>query len=320
MKLVELLAQELDVWPHNAVTITQDDDAALNLYRIGNPTATTDGGCVWRGTGFNGYLTKPDVLADDYQTAIITRADWQAERERIAGGWIAWGGGECPVAGGALIDTRHRDGQERLHTSCGQYGTRTHQMFWDHCGDGAEVIAYRLHKPEQQQPQQEREEMTPCEKLGYKVGDLFVMTESSCFQRGDEIRLIRDDESDCPKLEAVNGGTQRYESLIFVRKITDKPAVAVNIETQGTDDPRAMRDRILEIDRTTEALEGERGQLVQRLADEGFVLARVDGKVEPVEDMSDWRNWKAGDSVEVISDDDDESGHKKGAILKINEV
>jgi hypothetical protein len=67
-----------------------------------------------------------------------------------------------------------------------------------------------------------------------------------------------------------------------------------------TDDPRAMRDRIREIDTTVEALEEERASLVQRLADEGFVLADPAPK-EPDEDMSDWRNWRSGDTVRCVS-------------------
>ena len=56
-----------------------------------------------------------------------------------------------------------------------------------------------------------------------------------------------------------------------------------------------MRDRITEIDATTKALTAERAELMQKLASEGFALiVRV---VEPVEDMSDWRNWKDGDIV-----------------------
>ena len=54
-----------------------------------------------------------------------------------------------------------------------------------------------------------------------------------------------------------------------------------------------MRDRITEIDATTKALTTERENLVQKLAGEGFAL--IGRAVEAHEDMSDWRNWKAGD-------------------------
>ena len=70
-----------------------------------------------------------------------------------------------------------------------------------------------------------------------------------------------------------------------------EPAIA-----QG---PLQWRDRIAEIDATTQALTTDRAELVQKLASEGFAL--IGRVVEPVEDMSDWRNWKEGDRIEVIS-------------------
>ena len=63
--------------------------------------------------------------------------------------------------------------------------------------------------------------------------------------------------------------------------------------------PTQWRDRIAEIDSTTMALTTERAELVQKLASEGFALIGL--VVDPVEDMSDWRNWKEGDRIEVIS-------------------
>ena len=331
MKLVELLARELDVWPEQAECATQEGGGCAYFWKSYRLSYVR--GDWVHGSGY-GLISEDwshslSELAVDHTTAIITRADWQAERERIAGGWIAWGGGECPVAKGVDVDYMMRGGVENTDAD----GVTSDRLRWDHRGTAGDIIAYRLHKPEQasveaieagiaaadadqvkpiaeakarydQQPRQEQEEMTPCERLGYKVGDLFVMTDSSCFQLGDEIRLIRDDESDCPKFEAVNGGTQRYESLSFVRKITDdRETFAPSTGYIVTDDPRTMRDRILEIDRTTEALEEERGQLVQRLEDEGFVLARVDGKVEHGEP----EEWLVGDLLEITGE---EEGHE----------
>ena len=69
-----------------------------------------------------------------------------------------------------------------------------------------------------------------------------------------------------------------------------------------TSDPIEWRDRIRELDTQRAEVEAtyqcqvseitkERESLVQKLAGEGLALA---------EDMSDWRNWKAGDLVEWI--------------------
>lgn len=59
-----------------------------------------------------------------------------------------------------------------------------------------------------------------------------------------------------------------------------------------------MRDRITEIDIEVQARTVERAELVQKLASEGFAL--IGRVVEPVEDMSDWRNWKVGDLLEMV--------------------
>jgi hypothetical protein len=66
--------------------------------------------------------------------------------------------------------------------------------------------------------------------------------------------------------------------------------------------PLQWRDRIHEIDRTIEALEEERVSLIQRLEAEGLQLlqAKACGSVQPVDDMSDWRNWKVGDKIECL--------------------
>ena len=77
---------------------------------------------------------------------------------------------------------------------------------------------------------------------------------------------------------------------------------------QGWAGPLQWRDRITEIDRTVEALEEERVSLVQRLEYEGFRLierinASIADSMQAHEDMSDWRNWKAGDLILVNGDE-----------------
>ena len=62
--------------------------------------------------------------------------------------------------------------------------------------------------------------------------------------------------------------------------------------------PIHTRDRITTIDFDIHSLTVERVQLVQRLADEGFVLARVDGKVvaDTVDNLPR-DQWSIGDLV-----------------------
>lgn len=89
-------------------------------------------------------------------------------------------------------------------------------------------------------------------------------------------------------------------------------------------DPLQWRDRIIEIDAESKAeaerhnavmtaLDSERAELVQKLASVG--LALIERKAGPVEDMSDWRNWKVGDLVVVL----DSGGWKnpEGSIISV---
>ena len=59
-----------------------------------------------------------------------------------------------------------------------------------------------------------------------------------------------------------------------------------------------MRDRITEIDATTQALTAERADLVQKLASEGFAL--IGRAVEHEAQQPDPGRWMIGDSVECI--------------------
>ncbi|MHB3890066.1 hypothetical protein ACYBYO_25965, partial [Klebsiella pneumoniae] len=62
-------------------------------------------------------------------------------------GWIDWSGGECPVIESAMVDVRYRDGS--IHKA-----QRADSYEWGHgyahfVTTGADIIAYRLHKPQE---------------------------------------------------------------------------------------------------------------------------------------------------------------------------
>ena len=47
--------------------------------------------------------------------------------------------------------------------------------------------------------------MTPCEELGYKVGDVFEVIGGAQFKSGSIVSLTKDDGSDCPAFTLNNG-------------------------------------------------------------------------------------------------------------------
>lgn len=63
--------------------------------------------------------------------------------------------------------------------------------------------------------------MTPCEKLGYKVGDKFeVIIHTMSFKVGDVVKLVRDDGSESPLFE---GGKGRRWFCNITRKVKPLP-------------------------------------------------------------------------------------------------
>lgn len=65
--------------------------------------------------------------------------------------------------------------------------------------------------------------MTPCQKLGYNVGDKFVVIIDNPkhynFTKGSIITLYEDDGSDLPLFKSIAGGAELYTSLEEIEKI-----------------------------------------------------------------------------------------------------
>lgn len=86
--------------------------------------------------------------------AIMVECDCQFEQqERSEGEWIEWGGGECPVPKGTLVDVRLRDGSAELSAyAWGQKDDVPREFkasyagwaFWLNEGDVSDIIAYRI--------------------------------------------------------------------------------------------------------------------------------------------------------------------------------
>ena len=67
--------------------------------------------------------------------------------------------------------------------------------------------------------------MTPCQKLGYNVGDKFVVIIDNPkrynFTKGSIITLYEDDGSDFPLFKSIVGDDEFYASLKEIEKIED---------------------------------------------------------------------------------------------------
>lgn len=135
MKLIDLLVKELPQrggWPDGAVCATQDGDGGVYFSEGATPefgfVAWHDGD--WCGNEFH------TITATDYDTAIITRAQYEAAIAKNDG-WIEC---DCPVDSGAIVEVKYRN-HSPLHFN----NDRAGDFDWAHTGSNADIIAYRLH-------------------------------------------------------------------------------------------------------------------------------------------------------------------------------
>ena len=132
MKLIELLVKKTNeegwVWPSKSTFCyqTKPEHGYITKFFDRNGVKVVDycwGKCD-DASVFN-ELTK-----EQYESALAA-----------SGGWIEWGGGECPVEEGALVDVRFRDGDDGINIEA-------NNLYWFHKNWSADIIAYRLHKPD----------------------------------------------------------------------------------------------------------------------------------------------------------------------------
>ncbi len=157
--LLQILTEELPKrggWPEDAVNATQDEDGEVWFSEGATPVfgraAWLDGD--WCGNEFN------TTTGSDYATAIITREQYeaavlaattQATITLPADDWIDWAGGECPLENGTIIDAKDRYGYIYFDEVIGDTNN-VDDIFWQRgvCSDPKlEIIAYRLHQPQE---------------------------------------------------------------------------------------------------------------------------------------------------------------------------
>lgn len=256
MKLLQILARELEVWPKGVLKIVQNYSYNLEGYGedCGEVNPATD---CWNGRDYTGFHKESKFLASDRRTAIVTRADWEAERAKLkahkadADGWIQHHGGKCPVEAGTLVDVQYRSGRVNEHVKASVYPCLCGSMpkynaaEWDHDGSSNDIMAYRIHKPAEQLAQ---------------VSEETIKTVEPC----------------------------KFDAIAIRDRIRE-------LDTRRAEVESTYQRQISEITQ-------ERESLVQKLAGEGLALVEV--VVRPDKSLDDWRNWKAGDVVEVELEND----------------
>ena len=146
MKLVQLLAKELKEWPENIEFLAQDSIGGVFGW-IGRPEYYDDQWILNGDCDIVGFDVVAIDISDDYKSSLVTKLQWQAEREKMnKPKWIRHRGGKCPVAGGTEVETRHRDGKTyspHFHTKNSRSGVAMNAV-WEHKGDALDIMAYRV--------------------------------------------------------------------------------------------------------------------------------------------------------------------------------
>lgn len=166
--LLQILTEELPKcggWPKfdREMQVVQDDDGEVKFHFIGHTLEfERNNPGTWGSNTPEAWLEdfapQSNFFADrssDYTTAIITREQYEAalaaSKEPLTGtgvdGWIDWPGGECPISDSTMVDVRYRDGS--IHKA-----QRADSYEWGHgyahfVTTGADIIAYRLHQPQE---------------------------------------------------------------------------------------------------------------------------------------------------------------------------
>lgn len=159
MKLIDILVEELPKsggWLRDVKTMTQDRGGNIWGYDCVSPCLK---GGLWSSeSGYNlvrNSKIEARNLAVDWATAIITREQYEAALDAKNEGWIEWGGGECPAPTGTLVDVRYRNGEENHHIGAGisfdDTGSNPDRNAedWNNDGSPLDIIAYRLHQPQE---------------------------------------------------------------------------------------------------------------------------------------------------------------------------
>ena len=157
MKLIDILVEELPKsggWLRDVKTMTQDRVGNIWGYDCVSPRLK---GGLWSSKSGDDLVRDSKVearnLAVDWNTAIITREQYEDALTAKNEGWIEWGGGLIPISTNTFVDVKFNNGDVRLGKIAGEYS-------WEHVWEDSNIIAYRLHQP--QEAEQAKSELNDC--------------------------------------------------------------------------------------------------------------------------------------------------------------
>lgn len=154
MKTIDFLVQELPKlggWPDGAIGAGfLCGEGTLYFWDESNDCPTK-----WRvDTETEVEDSASKISRDQYEAALAAKND----------SWIEWGGGECPVDTKTLVDIRLKVGFTYKSCHPGDYS-------WRHAGGGGDIVAYRLHKPQEVTKADDEADLNEC--IGHDVAPVW---------------------------------------------------------------------------------------------------------------------------------------------------
>lgn len=163
MKLIDILVEELPKrggWPDGADHAWCDPDGEIRF---------RNGGCepdFYPESDVDIECRVPNPYYEDESRYIITREQYEAALSAKNEGWIEWGGGECPIENGFLVDVNLRNGRTEYAQKAHFAGGYASYPFWRSDNAGGDIIAYRLHQPQEAEQTEADDEADLNECIG----------------------------------------------------------------------------------------------------------------------------------------------------------
>lgn len=158
-QLAQLLIEAgVTQFPEGANCAAQDGDKDVDFFTDKPYKAMS----WWQGKYDHENRVSLSVKIPNWHQTVMSRdefdqivAETAVQGESDSDGWIEWKGGEQPVEYGTLIDVKFRDGMEMFAAPVGVTTDDfpRHVLDWSHDDRRGDIIAYRLRKPEQAEPQ-----------------------------------------------------------------------------------------------------------------------------------------------------------------------
>lgn len=289
MKLVQLLAKELKEWPVKEGEYNKESD-----YCVQSDQTSQVFFC-----GLHGKIFLSE-RADETSGVIVTRSEWQAEREKMnKPKWIRHRGGKCPVKAGTKVVTRYRDGvvSDWCMTRNQDTDEECLSAIWSHSGGETGIMAYYIEETKDQ----EIEEVRKFSKdVDMNIGKGEII--HGPISIGDTVITAAH-----PKLDT-NLGALTYKLEIDATEATQQIDSLVSKWGQ-IESPLKWRDAIIHCQAIIEDCEREIQRNVNLLDAEGLMMQKDSKKAmqhyQNDIDMSDWRNWQIGDRVCATKNFDD---------------